>query len=211
MMTSQTSAPLVVWWRFGKEHETLETTGTLSTITRYPAEVVQTHIQAKLERLRQTPPESWRWHVVDDDLIIERDVPPYLRFGGADTRFYYLLKRGLAVVENFHGRRGTFWYIHVCDFLHNADENYWIMKDLFTDILVQQDGSRYRLVDLDDLAHALDIGLIDAPTSSMILRRTQDALYSIERDGFPFAEVRRGREVFRLLGWMNGHSGEDMA
>src|SRR5262245_46811493 len=85
---------LVIWWRYGKEH------GEEEFRVNSP-EVIAEHLNAKAARFRQTSLSEWRWWQVSDDLIVEYPVPDQL-FYRADTRIYYLPKRGLAVIENIH-------------------------------------------------------------------------------------------------------------
>jgi predicted RNA-binding protein associated with RNAse of E/G family len=57
------------------------------------------------------------------------------------------------------------------------------------------------VVDLDDLATAIDLGLATPAETSLILRQTQAAVHAINRGEFPFPEIARGRVACRALGW----------
>jgi len=187
---------LVVWWRYGKEH------GEEAFRVNSP-EIIAAHLDAKAARFRQTPETEWRWQQVDDDLIVERTAPDSLYYR-EDTRIYYLPKRGLGVIENIHlnpPHDVWSWYIHLADIAYDAPRVCWVMQDLFADILVAPDARAHRVLDLDDLATALEIGLVSATKASHILRRTEAVTQVIVRGEFPFPEIERGQAACRELGW----------
>lgn len=138
-----------------------------------------------------------------DDLIVERAASDNL-FYRDDTRIYYLVQRGLAVIENIHlhpPHDVWSWYVHLADITYDAPRACWVKQDLFCDILVGADARAQRVIDLDDLATALDIGLVSATKASEILRRTKAITRTIARGEFPFPEIERGRAACRELGW----------
>jgi hypothetical protein len=189
----------ILWWRYGKEHDPSGSTFQLN-----PPEVVAAHLDEKLARQRAEPPDAARCWQVDDDLLIERARVPDPIFG-SDTRMYYLPKRGLAVVENLHFPQPEdarwSWYIHVARIYHDEARGCWIKQDLFADIVADRAARECLVVDLDDLAAALDLGLVTAVEAGQILRQTQAAVHAINRGAFPFPEIERGREACRGLGW----------
>jgi hypothetical protein len=166
---------------------------------------VSAHIDQKVAAARNWPAADWRWWQVDDELLIERTDPDrVIGFGfGPDTRIYYLVRRGLAVIENMHfaepNVRWT-WYIHVADIFWDAARDCWIKQDLFADILVDSAGRETLVIDLDDVATALDLGLLTPPHASSVLRTTNAAVRAIESGDFPFPEVAHGRAACKELG-----------
>src|SRR3972149_1159754 len=85
---------LVAWRRLGKEHGDED-------LRVNPPEVLAEHIAKKVAKFRQTPPDAWRWWQVDENLIIEGlDIASHQPDPG--TRIFYLLKRGLTVIENIY-------------------------------------------------------------------------------------------------------------
>jgi len=187
---------MVVWWRFGREHggERFECN---------PPEVIEAHIQRKADRFRRTPADAWRWWQVDQDLIIERPPASEPLFG-ADSRIYYLLNRGLSVIKNICYPPPDDcwkWHIHIADFPYDQARECWLMKDLFCDIVVAPDDRTFKVLDLPDVAQALDVGLISHPESREILRRVSWVVNEISRRAFPFAEVQRAEAAARRLGW----------
>lgn len=188
---------LVVWWRYGKEHDPA------GEFRVNQAGVVSAHIDQGIAAARAWPAAEWRWWQVDDELLVERADPTAL-FCGPDTRIYYLLRRGLAVIENNHfalrNERWT-WYIHVADIFRDAARDCWIKQDLFADILVDRGGREMLVIDLDDVATGLDLGLLTPPRASSVLRTTNAAVRAIEIGDFPFPEVVRARAACKELGW----------
>jgi hypothetical protein len=187
---------LIVWWRFGKEH------GGEDFRINSP-EQVRSHLQKKVDEFRKTPDQLWKWWQVDENLIVERwDSSPV--HTGPDTRIYYLLNCGLSIIENIHlppPDDNWKWYIHVSDFEYDRDMDTWMMKDLFCDILVEDDNRTYHMYDLPDLAQALDVGLITTDETREILKRVDWVVTSIAKGGFPFEEIKRGQIACKQLGW----------
>ena len=189
---------LVVWWRYGKEHDPAGVTFRVN-----PPGAISAHIDQKVTLGRAWPLADWRWWQVDDELLVERAYSDSGAYG-ANTRIYYLVRRGLAVIENLHfagpSEHWT-WYIHVADIFFDAARDCWIKQDLFADILVDRGGREMLVIDLDDVATALDLGLLTPPHASSVLRQTNAAVRAIESGDFPFPEVRRGQAACKQLGW----------
>jgi hypothetical protein len=187
---------LLIWHRYGKEHGESE-------FRVNPPEVVAQHLQKRAALFRgRTAPDDWRWFQVDETLIVERPTPDDVIFG-PDTRIFYLLDQGISILEDIRYFRTDRWrwYIHLADYSFNQDLACWIMQDLFVDVFVTPDERTNQVLDLDDLACALDIGLITPAKTSETLRRTETLIWQIARGEFPFEAVLRGREVCRALGW----------
>ena len=187
---------LVIWWRYGKEHS--EESFRLNS-----PEVIAAHLDEKVAHFRQTPEAAWRWWQVDDGVMVERPVPDNL-FMREDTRIYYLPSRGLAVIENIHLRPPHDiwpWYLHLANIAYDGNRTTWVKQDLFCDILIGRDGRSHQVIDLNDLATALDIGLLSPQQTSDVLRRTETTTRAIARGEFPFPEIERARAACRELGW----------
>lgn len=187
---------LVIWWRFGKEH------GEGNGFRVNPSAVSEQHWDGKLAHARQTPAEQWRWWR-SGDLIVERPDPNGYGYG-QDTRIYYLVERGLTIVENIHlpdPWAAWTWYIHLADIFYDDHRQCWISKDLFCDIILPPDCRRYHVTDLADVGHALQIGLISAETTHQILYRADQTLAAIAQGHFPFPEVEQAQALCRQLGW----------
>jgi hypothetical protein len=189
---------LVVWWRYGKEHDPAGDEFRVN-----PPGVISAHIDQKIAVARKWPAADWRWWQVDDELLIER-VDPNAYSRGPLKRVYYLPQRGLGVIDNIRrpapDERWT-WFIHVADTFWDAARECWIMQDLFADILVEAGGRVCRVVDLDEVGTALDLGLLTPSHASSVLRTTNDAVRAIENGDFPFPEIVRGQAACEELGW----------
>lgn len=189
---------LIVWWRYGKEHGAED-------FRPNPPEVVAEHIASKAAKFKATTDSHWPWWQVDDDLLIEQPIAGWFR---PDTRIYYLLKRGLVVIENIQLKPPDDhykWYVHLADIKFDTLNQCWVMQDLFCDVLIDPDNQTCRLIDLNDLAAALQVGLIDSARAAEILNRTDQLLAAIARDAFltpdtfPFPEVLQGQAAWEQL------------
>lgn len=189
---------MIVWWKFGKEDA-----GSQEDLRIFPPEVVAAQIEKRLAYYRAFPESDWRWWQVSDTLLVERPVANGRTYT-EDTRIYYLIPRGLVVVERAHFpapyERFT-WCIHLSKTYFDWERRYWLMKDLFCDILIDERNDSTEVLDLNELAQALDIGLIDIPQASEILHRTDVTLRAIRRGDFPFPEIQQARSACYELGW----------
>jgi hypothetical protein len=187
----------IVWWRYGKEHDPAG-----SVFQRNPPEVVAAHIDQKLALLRALPPEAQTGWQLDEGLLIEKARAGY--GFGPDTRVYYLVERGLAVVENVYfpppDERWS-WYLHLAHIYPDAARGCWIKQDLFADVILDRAGREALVIDLDDLATALDLGLVTPAQTSAILRQTAAVVRAVLRGEFPFPEIERARAACQSLGW----------
>lgn len=187
---------LLVWWRYGREHGG-------DSFQVNPQTVIDHYIEDKVRRFRQQGASQWRWWQAGDDLIVERPPQEGSPFGPG-SRIYYLLDRGYSVIENVHlpppDDRWR-WYVLVSDFLYDQGLDCWLMKELFLDVVVEEDDRTYHIFDLPDMAQALDVGLITPQESGSILKRVDWLVNCICRGNFPFEEIQRARQVAEQLGW----------
>lgn len=192
---------ILVWWRYGKEHELL---GESKTLRVNSPEIVTTHLDEKIARFRKTPPSEWNWWQVSDNVLVERKMPPYNTLLGADTRFFYLVDRGVGVMTNCHFKKpyqDWQWYLHMADIYFDATRDSWIMKDMFCDIIVHRNGFYHRVLDLNDLGTAIDLGLVTGSEAARILHRTNAVVSEISHGHFPFPEIFQAQEACEELGW----------
>jgi hypothetical protein len=183
---------LIIWWRYGKEHGDDE-------LRINPPEVVRGHWLRKINRFCDTPDGAWRWFQVNEDMIVERWDE-----NGPDTCIYYLLDRGLFVIENIHLPEpddNWKWLICLCDYIYDVELGVWLVKSLFLKVCVEADNHAYHLVDLPDLAQALDTGLISCEDSRDLLRRVDEIVNQVARGQFPFPEIETAQAACHKLGW----------
>lgn len=186
---------VIVRWHFGKEH------GDRHTIRLNSPDLISALLNQQVEKYRTTPDEAWRWYQIDENLLVERPIPR-ATFFGEDTRIYYLRQYGWVVIENIKASDERLnWYIHIAEIFYDQSRDCWINKDLFTDVVIEKDLHHHRVLDLNELADALDIGLIGAEDVSLILKRTDKLLQVIKNGEFVLPEIERAREACRALGW----------
>lgn len=121
---------------------------------------------------------------VDDEVVITKwkTLNPKTDFASGCS--CYFLKQGFKV-SKFYRHDGSllYWYCDIvsCDFDPKA--NTLIVTDLLADVIIYPDGSM-RIADLDEVADALDKGLISSEELSLCLRRLNNLLTLIYRDKF---------------------------
>lgn len=101
----------------------------------------------------------------------------------------YFLEKGYKV-SKFYGHDGEFicWYCDIVDYEYDPADNSYVFRDLLADVLIYEDGT-VKVVDLDELADALEQKLITAADAASALKKLSGLLnvvYSGE-----FAEIRR--------------------
>lgn len=96
----------------------------------------------------------------------------------------YFLKEGYKV-SKFYRADNTllYWYCDIVDYEYSPEQNSLIVTDLLADVVVYPDG-RVKVMDLDELAEALDKGIISTELLSACLRRLHELLSIIDRDKF---------------------------
>lgn len=176
---------MVVWRRLGKEH------GEGEGFRLNSPDVVKRHLSEKIERFR---PER-RWHRVSDNVIVEKADPSGAGFG-EDTWIYYLQAQRWAVIENHTGDPEWPWYVHIGSTVYETDLKGWVFTDHFADVIVKDDGVSHSVLDLDDLARGLELGLVSGSTGSEILRQTQSLVDTIREGRFPPGELSE-REAWK--------------
>lgn len=96
----------------------------------------------------------------------------------------YFLKEGIKV-SKFYRADNTllYWYCDIVDYDFVASENTLTVTDLLADVIIYPDG-RVKVMDLDELAEALENDLITKDQMSLSLRRLHYLLSLIDRDKF---------------------------
>lgn len=96
----------------------------------------------------------------------------------------YLLKEGLKV-SKFYRPDGSllYWYCDIVNFEWNEAENTLTVVDLLADVIIYPDG-RVKVMDLDELAEALERELIAPKQLTAALRQLDYLLCMIDRDKF---------------------------
>ncbi|MBQ1849447.1 MAG: DUF402 domain-containing protein [Lachnospiraceae bacterium] len=143
----------------------------------------------KLYRKRIIPAEC---KFLKDDVIVRSDdemivttwntLNPKMEFSHGCSIYY--LKQGFKVSKFYrHDNSLLYWYCDIVDYDFNEAENSLTVTDLLADVLIFPDG-HMKVVDLDEMAEALDKGLITPQLLSEALRRLNELLTIIYRDRF---------------------------
>lgn len=96
----------------------------------------------------------------------------------------YFLKQGFKVSKFYrHDNTLLYWYCDIVDYDFDEAQNSLTVTDLLADVILYPEG-RMKVVDLDEMADALEKGLISQELLSTALRRLNDLLTIIYRDRF---------------------------
>lgn len=120
----------------------------------------------------------------DDEIIVTSwtTINPKQEFSHGCS--CYFLKQGYKVSKFYrHDNSLLYWYCDIVDFKRDPEENSLVVTDLLADVIIYPDG-QIRVVDLDELADALDRGLISQELMSTCLHRLNSLLTMIYRDKF---------------------------
>lgn len=143
----------------------------------------------KLYRKRIIPEECLllkgdRLERVDDDVIVTSwtTLNPKAEFTHGCS--CYFLNHGYKV-SKFYRSDSTllYWYCDIVDYDYDEAGNSLTVTDLLADVIIYPDG-RIKVVDLDEMADALDKGLISKELLGTALRRLNDLLSMLYRDKF---------------------------
>ncbi|MCI8342106.1 MAG: DUF402 domain-containing protein [Firmicutes bacterium] len=119
----------------------------------------------------------------DDNLIITRwkTLKPRKDFA-CGISFYYL-KKGYKV-SKFLDENGNlvYYYCDIIDVSYDEAENSYVFSDLLADVIVYENGF-VKVVDVEEIADALDAGLIDCFTAKSALRKLARLLHVIYEKG----------------------------
>lgn len=120
----------------------------------------------------------------DDEIIITKWNTLHPKNDFSHGCSCYFLQLGVKV-SKFYRTNNTllYWYCDIVDYAFDKAENTLTVTDLLADVLVYPNGT-VKVVDLDELAEALDKGLISKELMSTCLNRLQNLLTLIYRDKF---------------------------
>lgn len=106
----------------------------------------------------------------------------------------YFLKEGIKV-SKFYRDDDTllYWYCDIVDYEMDESANALVVTDLLTDVILYPDG-HVKVVDLDELAEAVERNLITQSQLCQSLRRLNELLTIIDRDKFDKLQAYLNRE-----------------
>lgn len=133
----------------------------------------------------------------DEELLVTEWKPIHPRkdiIGGASCAF---LKEGMKV-SRFIGADGKlrYWYVDIIDVQYDCDTDTYRLVDLLADVRIWPDA-RVEVVDLDELADALESKLITVSQAAQSLRTLDILLRAVDSGEMP----RRAQEAIDLYGF----------
>lgn len=120
----------------------------------------------------------------DDEVVITRwnTLNPKTAFSHGSSCFF--LKDGVKVSKIYRSDNSLlYWYCDIVEYSFNPEENAMTFTDLLADVIVHPDGLA-KVVDLDELAEALERNLITKEQMTGCLRNLNHLLSLIYRDKF---------------------------
>ncbi len=150
---------------------------------------------AKLYRKRLIPAECT---LLKDDVIVARDEEVILtkwKTLNPKTAFThgsscYFLKEGIKVSKMYRADGSLLhWYCDIVDYAYDESQESLTVTDLLADVIISPEGSM-KVVDLDELAEALERDLITKEQMAACLRSLNHLLSLIYRDKFDRLQAR---------------------
>lgn len=126
----------------------------------------------------------------DDEVIITKwnTINPKTEFSHGCS--CYFLKEGLKVSKIYRADESLLhWYCDIVDYSYNQEEESLTVIDLLADVIISPSG-RMKVVDLDELAEAMERGLITKEQMTTCLRNLNHLLTTIYRDKFDRLQAR---------------------
>ncbi|MDI9510196.1 MAG: DUF402 domain-containing protein [Clostridiales bacterium] len=106
----------------------------------------------------------------DDNLIITKWRPLRPKKNMASGVSAYYLDQGIKVSKVYKNENQIlYWYCDIFQTKDGPDPNSMIFEDLLIDVIVYEDGS-IEILDLDELADALELGLISKKEATHAIR-----------------------------------------
>lgn len=120
-----------------------------------------------------------------DELLITRWKPIKPRNDIAGGISWIFIEEGYKV-SKFYDASGKFlyWYCDIIDVEYHQNKDMYVFKDLLVDIMVMSNGCM-RILDMDELAEAMEKGLISNTQVHISLRRLDMLLKMIYAGKFP--------------------------
>lgn len=120
----------------------------------------------------------------DDEIIITKWDTLHPKNDFSHGCSCYFLKQGIKVSKFYRSDNSLlYWYCDIVDYAFDSTENTLIVTDLLADVIVYPSGT-VKVMDLDELADALDKGLVSSSLMSLCLKRLNALLTLIYRDKF---------------------------
>lgn len=96
----------------------------------------------------------------------------------------YFLKQGIKVSKFYdHDGNLMYWYCDIVEHTYQEDTDTYVFTDLLADVIIKPDGY-VKVVDLDELADAVEAGIITQEQLNRSLRTLNNLLTLIYNGGF---------------------------
>lgn len=144
----------------------------------------------KLFRKRYIPDELIELNndeivTLNDEMIITRWQALTPRHSFTHGVSCHYLKKNFKVSKFLDENNNiVYWYCDIMDFEYISEKDCYIFKDLLVDVIVYPDG-RVEVLDIGEVAEALESGIIDLSMAALALRKIQeliDIIYAGEFD-----------------------------
>lgn len=150
---------------------------------------------SRIYRRRLIPTECI---LLKDDIIVEQNeefivtkwktIRPKPNFSHGCS--CYFLREGIKVSKIYRADGSLiYWYCDIVDYHFDVGDSSLTVTDLLADVILYPDGSM-EVVDLDELAEAMDRGLITKEQMTTCLRNLNHLLTTIYRDKFDRLQAR---------------------
>lgn len=150
---------------------------------------------SKLYRQRLIPAECI---LLKDDIIVAQDdeviitkwntLNPKTEFSHGCS--CYFLKEGLKVSKMYRADNSLLhWYCDIVDYSYDESQESLTVIDLLADVIISPEG-RMKVVDLDELAEAMERDLITKEQMTTCLRNLNHLLTLVYRDKFDRLQTR---------------------
>lgn len=128
---------------------------------------------------------------VDEDLLVTRwkAIKPRKDIKGGIS--FAFLKKGYKISKFYdHSGNFSYWYCDIINFEYDKDEDKYILIDLLVDVKMSPNGEP-RILDLDELAYALENDIVDKNVAAAALKKLDALLSLIKSEEFPPAECSK--------------------
>ena len=121
---------------------------------------------------------------INDDLIITEWVPIRPKKNFAHGRSCVFINKGFKISKLYDSnRKFLFTYCDIVKVIIDKNKNNFFVYDLLVDVVIENDGT-IKVLDLDELAEALEKNLIDKKTAIYALNRANALLSEIYSNSF---------------------------
>jgi hypothetical protein len=121
----------------------------------------------------------------DDDILITRwkAIRPRADISGGVS--YTFLKEGIKISRFYDAdQRFAYWYCDIIDIKYDQDKDQYTLIDLLLDVKLMPDGTM-KVLDADELAIALEKGLITQEQACSSLKKMDSVLQKVYNNSFP--------------------------